>query len=321
MKCPKCGYLGFETTDRCRNCGYDFSLAVPAPSTELPLRAPDPDGPLAELTLAPAPPDPGAVDPMSLVLAGESDLLPGEPATPPVKDEPPIVEPAPRTPASLREYPGEGAGARARRPEDLPLFAPPPAGNPLAVRRATAEPARARRTTTRPLRSETPPLPLIVEKPPDTAERARAEQTVRPPEPVMAGAAARIAAALIDISILLAIDAAVAWLTLRIAGLDATFEALATLRLVPMVAFFLLLAFLYVAGFTLGGGQTIGKMILGIRVIGDDGRGVDASGAVVRAAGCLLAVLTFGLLFLPALLSMDRRAPYDRVAGTRVIRA
>ena len=26
MKCPKCDYLGFETGDRCRNCGYDFSL-------------------------------------------------------------------------------------------------------------------------------------------------------------------------------------------------------------------------------------------------------------------------------------------------------
>ena len=26
MKCPKCGYLGFESGDRCRNCGYEFSL-------------------------------------------------------------------------------------------------------------------------------------------------------------------------------------------------------------------------------------------------------------------------------------------------------
>ena len=26
MKCPKCRYIGFETGDRCRNCGYDFSL-------------------------------------------------------------------------------------------------------------------------------------------------------------------------------------------------------------------------------------------------------------------------------------------------------
>ncbi len=28
MKCPKCGYLGFESGDRCRNCGYEFSLTV-----------------------------------------------------------------------------------------------------------------------------------------------------------------------------------------------------------------------------------------------------------------------------------------------------
>jgi len=26
VKCPKCHYLGFETGDRCKNCGYDFSL-------------------------------------------------------------------------------------------------------------------------------------------------------------------------------------------------------------------------------------------------------------------------------------------------------
>ena len=34
MKCSKCGYLGFETGDRCRNCGYQFSLAD---ADELPL--------------------------------------------------------------------------------------------------------------------------------------------------------------------------------------------------------------------------------------------------------------------------------------------
>src|SRR4030095_13009510 len=28
MKCPKCGYLGFEPVERCRNCGYDFSLTA-----------------------------------------------------------------------------------------------------------------------------------------------------------------------------------------------------------------------------------------------------------------------------------------------------
>ena len=32
MKCPKCHYLGFETGDRCKNCGYDFSLLSVAES-------------------------------------------------------------------------------------------------------------------------------------------------------------------------------------------------------------------------------------------------------------------------------------------------
>jgi uncharacterized RDD family membrane protein YckC len=28
VKCPKCHYLGFDTGDRCKNCGYDFSLMI-----------------------------------------------------------------------------------------------------------------------------------------------------------------------------------------------------------------------------------------------------------------------------------------------------
>ena len=35
MKCPKCDYLGFEASDRCRNCGYEFALARPAPADSL----------------------------------------------------------------------------------------------------------------------------------------------------------------------------------------------------------------------------------------------------------------------------------------------
>jgi uncharacterized RDD family membrane protein YckC len=29
MRCPKCEYLGFEPSPRCKNCGYDFSLGTP----------------------------------------------------------------------------------------------------------------------------------------------------------------------------------------------------------------------------------------------------------------------------------------------------
>ena len=53
MKCPKCGYLGFETTDRCRNCRYDFSLAPLAVEPDLALQTGDgmPD-PTADFELA-----------------------------------------------------------------------------------------------------------------------------------------------------------------------------------------------------------------------------------------------------------------------------
>jgi hypothetical protein len=51
MKCPKCGYLGFEHVDRCRNCGYEFSLASPASETfELPLKAEPASLPVEDLS-------------------------------------------------------------------------------------------------------------------------------------------------------------------------------------------------------------------------------------------------------------------------------
>ena len=47
MKCPKCLYIGFETGDRCKNCGYDFSLLgmadddLRAAPSDLPMRQPE----------------------------------------------------------------------------------------------------------------------------------------------------------------------------------------------------------------------------------------------------------------------------------------
>ena len=53
MKCPKCGYLGFETTERCRHCGYDFSLPTHvATSLELPLRGAQTEAPFADFDLS-----------------------------------------------------------------------------------------------------------------------------------------------------------------------------------------------------------------------------------------------------------------------------
>ena len=38
MKCPKCQYITFDSGDRCRNCGYDFSLTVETPDLDLPIK-------------------------------------------------------------------------------------------------------------------------------------------------------------------------------------------------------------------------------------------------------------------------------------------
>jgi uncharacterized RDD family membrane protein YckC len=58
MRCPKCQYISFESGGRCRNCGFDFSLAVAdAPRPDLPIVAADAaEGPLADFALQTARP-------------------------------------------------------------------------------------------------------------------------------------------------------------------------------------------------------------------------------------------------------------------------
>jgi uncharacterized RDD family membrane protein YckC len=306
MKCPKCGYLGFETTDRCRNCGYDFSLAAPPPAAELALQDAADEPPLADLALH----DEDDVD-VALherEAAGFGRPEPRRQTPPPTPAPPPV--PAPRDLAIAAAATEDESG------EDLPLFSPRPAGTPLSVRRPTHEIPKPRRNTTRPVRVETPALPLVAEATNTATERPTAP---RGRTPDLAGMGGRLGAATIDLALLLAIDVAVIWLTLRISGLSPTAEDIRTIRPVPMVAFLLVMAFLYLTGFTVGGGQTIGKMLTGIRVTNDDGRGVDITGAVVRALGCLATIATLGLLFLPAFFGTERRAVHDRMAGTRVV--
>jgi hypothetical protein len=50
MRCPKCHYISFGSTNRCRNCGYEFLLAADASPDDLPIQGDEQDlGPLADL--------------------------------------------------------------------------------------------------------------------------------------------------------------------------------------------------------------------------------------------------------------------------------
>jgi uncharacterized RDD family membrane protein YckC len=300
MKCPKCGYLGFETTDRCRNCQYEFSLAPPASDPELALqsaeRMVESSGDFELPIMRPAePPGSHTLDLDRLFGDSEGPKPEALPAKPPVDANPGDALPF----------------------DDGPIVPPPAARPPLAVRRATPEVPRNRPRTTRPIKPES----LQLE--PETATPL--VSTVSTAETMaslleMPTLGTRVGAGAIDAALLIALDVAVLYLTLRITGLSNSLDDVRSLPPIPFVGFLLLLGFSYMATFTVAGGQTIGKMLLNLRVIGDDGRPIDVSGGMLRAAGCMLVPITLGLSYVPVLVTSDHRALHDRLAGTRVVR-
>lgn len=326
MKCPKCNYLGFETGDRCRNCGYDFSLLSAA------------ENDVADYEIHPAAVDDLPIQfvdrhlqdlPISLASDASFEEVSLTPESLP-DDTPDLVE----VPLAAPVTPFTRTGASATS-EVLPLFTPaghddepliklPPAPRPpLAVRR-TPETPRLRavpRAGSRPS-----PAPVLqfseenVERPAPPSEEPR----IAPSDPVQSGNAtspirpmARITAVAIDYLILLGIDCAVLYFTLRMAGLAMGEWRL--LPLPPLLAFLGLLKLAYFYAFTAVGGQTIGKMAVGTCVVADNGSPVDAARAMRRTSAGVVSLLLLGAGFLPALFG-DHRALHDRLAGTRVVR-
>jgi uncharacterized RDD family membrane protein YckC len=315
MKCPKCGYLGFERVDRCRNCGYDFSLASPTPQPDLAIRREtETTNPMEDLSLIDAASEWQAVKPMSEV-AVSLDRVFGETETRPAR--------AALEPLSL------AAVADVPRPpprDDLPLFGPPipddkplitrasPPRPPLAVRRATPEVPRLRpeqqpRTASFDLALEmADPSPMPVGLPDDT-ERGAQDAAV----------GARFLAVMVDLPILALIDAVVVYFTMQLCYL--TIEELGILPKGPLVAFLFVQNGGYLVAFT-AGGQTLGKMVAGIRVVqSDSDASLDFGRAFLRTLMWVVLALPAGLGFLTALFSRDHRGLHDRFAGTRVVRA
>jgi uncharacterized RDD family membrane protein YckC len=297
MRCPKCQYISFDASDRCRNCGYDFSLAQDdaAPAIDLPIRTGnEPLGPMSDFQLA------AAAARATLAARGVG---------------------ADAAPLSA----GRGASAL-----DLPLFledghgqaplvrAPAEPRPPLAVRRrAPATPRASERDTPQLDLQPQEQLRKLARRLAESDERQTAEQD-------LASLGARLAAGIIDLAIICAIDVAVLYFTLKLCDLPPA--QIARLPTVPLVAFLLMLNGGYAALFTAAGGQTMGKMAARIRVVPADApigsrRRVPFGAAALRSAAYLVSVLPAGLGFVLALFADDRRALHDRLADTRVVRA
>lgn len=302
MKCPKCGYLGFETVDRCRNCGYDFSLAAqPEASVELPLQERNAGAvPLHDFDL-------GVRD--TAADAGELDLdrVLGS-----------ADEPAPVVQSGRDRLVASGLPLFSPAHGETPLITKPrPVRPPLSVRRSTPDLARVRPRSPRAQPEEAAPA-LVLEPAVSAVVDERPIESAPPVAFELAGRAARLFAGLFDVLLIAAIDATVIYLTLAVAGVRPA--DIQTLSLVPLVAFLVLLNGGYLIAFTVANGQTIGKMLTGVRVVNDEGERVDVGRAVLRATGCLVSLLTAGIGYLPAFFSSDARALQDRFARTRVVR-
>ncbi len=318
MKCPKCGYLGFEPADRCRNCQYDFSLTSPNPIPDFTIRRDteiaNPFEDLALIDAASHRPSP----PANVDRVPDLDRIFGAPE--------PDTEPLP--PAAVAD------ALKAFPREELPLFGPPipddealitkasPPRQPLAVRRATPESPRLRaepqlRTPSFDLALEVvdpSPMPVVL-----PAERTTHVVWSDEGQPQDAGIGARLFAVIVDLLILTVVDLVVIYFTMQLCYLS--IDDLWILPKAPLLAFLLVQNGGYLVAFT-ASGQTLGKMIAGIRVVqSDTAASLDLGRAFLRTMMWAVLAVPVGLGFLTALFSRDHRGLHDRFAGTRVIRA
>jgi uncharacterized RDD family membrane protein YckC len=311
VKCSKCGYVGFDSADRCRNCGYEFSLAPTFVLPDLPIRL-DPEAVegLDDLALI----DAGTAKRASSGFDAEFGRT-GEDSRP--------VPPSARGPSFVTRPSASELPLFGSSPEgDAPLITrPSPPRAPLSVRRATPEVPRLRSVGTR----TSADLALDLE-PPNAAgprvvpsERAQTVDWSSSDRRTDAGAVRRVTALAIDCLILLAIDVAVIYLTMQVCGIST-----ADFRLLPkgpLVVFLVVQNVGYLVAFT-ASGQTLGKMTAGIEIVTSDPYDLlDIGRALKRTVAWLVLACPAGLGLLPALLSHDHRGLHDRFAGTRVVRA
>ncbi len=351
MKCPKCHYLSFDPEPRCKNCGFTLGLeALDLAFTPADGQA---KGPLADLALREGGAEtvPGRE---STVDAPQDDFG----RAPRVIGRPVLTPRAPRKLALPTENAAPTSAARLPAPAttELPLFVKGTAG-------VDAESTTARRDTDNLSPEMSLPVvpveprvsPDVPRRVPDQVPSARAianrrlgpldrdlledlqrfEQTELQAERDKLGVAARrvspgtrsgavrrLGAAAADATLIGGLSVGTVGMTLR--WCDLAWAQIGVLPPLPTAAFLLLIVFGYLLMFTAAGGQTLGKMLFGIRVVGASALGdawepLSVRQVVYREVLALPSVLALGVGFAPALLG-GGRALHDRLAHTRVVR-
>jgi len=204
---------------------------------------------------------------------------------------------------------------------DLPLRTPVVGPSPADV--AVDPPAAAREMAADEVDVPAGPRDLPVDE--GWAVDAPLEPRLEPPPRLVderpverpAQALERAQAAAVDVVLLAALSAVVVYFASRFAhvsidGLRPSWPYLA--------AYLGFLALVYAVYFTGTTGQTLGKLVYGLRVVDTGGRPPGYLRAAGRAALGTLSVVVVGLGLVPVLFDPARRAFHDRVLHTRVIR-
>jgi uncharacterized RDD family membrane protein YckC len=310
MRCTKCHYLSFEPEPRCKNCGHDLSMDDLLGDFDLDL------GPNRDVEDPPA-----FSDDVSFSRSVETSVAT---MTPPPATVAAIAKPQPAAPILTAELPlfvrDMPEQAEDSEEDMVPLVkVPARPRQPLAVRRTTPDPVK--------LRAKYAPQPepdlldgvdVAIHEEPIIHRVAPAEvpsPTVMLVAPVAAGP--RLAAAAIDAALLGTIAAVVTMFTMQLAQLP--MAQVLDLPIIPMLTFFALIGVGYELLFTAAQGQTIGKMMMGLRVVPDDMPDADRV-SVKQAAVRALSLLPLGAGLVAALVGSGQ-AMHDRMAHTRVVRA
>ena len=286
MRCPTCQHIAHDDGVACPNCGHDLTLVLDLETGRALDLSPEaePLGPLGDFSLD---------DPVTPPLATGSITAATPPRSKTVRSGLPLFPFSPE--------PGRAVGALRGA-----------TSRPLSVRRPTPEIPKLRMQTLRPT--------------PAAGSLAFDGDESEPPEgrtgQSTAAAAARllgrrVGAALLDALLLVGVDVAVVYLTLRLTGLPAS--APDRLPTVPLATFLGLLALGYVVTLTALGGQTLGKMAWGLRVVAANGSRVTLVQTMKRTLAYTVSVLPVGLGF-AGMFFGQRQALHDLLAHTRVVK-
>ncbi|MFH1217870.1 MAG: RDD family protein [Pseudomonadota bacterium] len=119
--------------------------------------------------------------------------------------------------------------------------------------------------------------------------------------------------AVVSLSVLLSGTEGFAFLSLR------NLFALAALYAIFWPAWLVFFAGAYFVVLHSCGGQTLGKIFMGIQVVSTSGSELSMGSSFLRLVGYLLSALPFGAGFLWAVLDKEHSSWHDRLAGSRVI--